>query len=160
MISPETRLIQKIHRQLDKNIDDKNERIVFRQKMNMMPGGISGIPDYYYEAFPEQMWVEYKYIPDWAKKRSIPVNKITTHQRNWLKRSVSNGRTCAVIIGDEAGQCVILKNEFIFSPPPLVGILLNSPNETANFILDHVSTKLRENNRNDKIRTPSTTSNK
>lgn len=133
--SPETKLIQKIHRQTDKYKNDENKNIIFKQKMNMMPGGISGIPDYYYEANPNILWVEYKAIPKWEGKRTIPINKVTDNQINWLERSVSNGQNCAIIIGDEKGKCLILYNDDIFDPPDIKDIVLKTPKEIAIWIL-------------------------
>lgn len=133
--SPETKLIQKVHRQLDKNKNANNVNLVFKQKMNMMPGGISGIPDYYYEALPCMLWVEYKAIPKWEGKRTVPVNKITDNQIDWLRRSVSNKRNCAVIFGDAKGQCLILYNEEIFNPPKIQDIKLHNLKDTALWIL-------------------------
>jgi len=132
-ISPETKLIQKIHRQTDK-YKKANAHLIFKQKMNMMPGGISGIPDYYYEANPGQLWVEYKYIKKWQGKRTMPTNKITDNQLTWLRRAVSNKRNCAVIIGDETGLCAILKDEEIFTPPTIQSVKLITPPEVAKWI--------------------------
>ena len=130
-ISPETKLIQKIHRQTDKYKDKDNKNLIFKQKMNMMPGGISGIPDYYYEAKSNMLWVEYKAIPKWEGKRTIPINKVTTHQMTWLERSIANGRNCAVIIGDAKGKCLILSNDDIVDPPDISQIELKTPTEVA-----------------------------
>jgi len=133
-ISPETKLTQKIHRQTDKYKNKDNTNSIFKQKMNMMPGGISGIPDYYYEANPGMLWIEYKYIPKWEGKRTIPIYKVTNHQINWLKRSVANKRNCAVIIGDEEGKCLILSNNDIFDVPDMSQIKLKTTKEVAVWI--------------------------
>lgn len=129
----EGKLIDKIHRQTIKYKDGVIPAI-YHQKMNMAPGSPAGTPDVYYEAKPFALWVEYKYIPTWSGKRTIPVNKLTANQVGWLKRAVSNECPCAVIIGDETGACCILHNNEIFNPPAISNLNLYSPKETAAWI--------------------------
>jgi len=131
---PEGKYIDKVHRQLDKYLTPKDERLIYRQKMNMAPGSPCGTPDLYYESNPTDLWVEYKTVNKWEGKRTIPVSKITENQLKWLTRAVNNNQQCAVIFGAPNGQGIILIGKEIFNPPDLASIPEMNPVEVANWI--------------------------
>jgi len=132
----EGKLIDKIHRQTDKYMS-ANRQLIYHVKMNMAPGSPAGFPDVYYEARPNNMWIEYKHVGEtWAGKRKIPVSKITPNQLNWLRRSVSNEQDCAVVLGDSDGICVILQGEEIFNPPVIQAATLYSAKRIAKIIAE------------------------
>lgn len=92
----EGKLIDKVHRQL--TID------VYRMKMNMGLGAPAGVADMFYEGTKNDLFVEYKYIDDWEKKRSVPMNQLTANQVNWISRRIKNGRPIGLIMGDKNGM--------------------------------------------------------
>ena len=130
----ETNLIAKISRQTDKYRTRDNERAIYRQKMNMAIGSPAGTPDLLYEGSAGDMWIEYKCIPDWKSKRKIPINMLSANQLNWLTRRISNGRPCAVIIGDDSGNCLILDGQEILKPPDIDNMCLITPVQVASWI--------------------------
>ena len=100
--TPEGRYIDKIHRQIHQDI--------WKIRMQMGMGATRGIPDMLYRGTRNDLWVEYKYLKDWTKKRTIPWNQISEHQMNWLIDGEALGRVNehAVIWGDEKGKGVFI----------------------------------------------------
>lgn len=132
----EGRLIDKIHRQTDKYKNKDMTNTIFRQKMNMAPGSTSGTPDVYYEGSKNDLWIEYKVIEKWQGKRVIPMSKVTALQMNWLLRRTRNNQTCAVIIGDLSGTCMIIKGLHLSDPGPIHLQSLYTPKEVAKWIYE------------------------
>ncbi len=119
----EGKYIDKIHRQLSKD--------VYSMKMNMGMGSPGGVPDYYYEGDRGTIWVEYKAIKDWDKKRTIPWSMLSALQREWLLRAHLNGRIVALLIGDEQGRTLWLSGYDIEIPSGLQYYTLLTKKEAA-----------------------------
>ena len=131
---PEGRLIDKIHRQTNKHVKPNGSLLIYHQKMNMAPGSPAGTPDVYYESNNGSLWIEYKQIPSWDNKRTIPINKLSSNQLTWLTRAISNNIQCAVIMGDSKGRCLLLLNKSILNPPDIKDIILLSPTQITEAI--------------------------
>jgi len=101
-LSPESRYIAKVHRQINPNI--------WKIRMQMGMGAPRGIPDILYRGTRIDLWIEYKVINDWTKKRTIPWNKISEHQMDWLTmgEALNRPKEHAVIIGDAFGKGVFI----------------------------------------------------
>lgn len=96
--TPEGRYIDKIHRQINSDI--------WKIRMQMGMGAPRGIPDFLYRGTLCDLWIEYKVVEDWSKKRTIPWNKISEHQMDWLIKGEALGKkhAHAVVIGDASGK--------------------------------------------------------
>lgn len=95
---PETRFIQQVNRYL--SLD------VHREKIHNPYRG--GTPDFYYEAKPEMMWVEYKFltkVPPTVDCTDTD-RMLSALQQLWLERAHKNGRQTAVIVGWEKGGVI------------------------------------------------------
>jgi len=107
--------------------------------MNMAPGSPSGTPDVFYEGNKGDIWIEYKCIPKWEGRRTVPINKISSNQKLWLTRRIENDLPCAVIIGAEDGKSIILTKTHIFNPPDIKHLYenyLKTPTQVAEWIAD------------------------
>lgn len=139
MKKPENRYIDKIHRQLKKLIPE-----VWPIRMQMGMGSPRGIPDMLYRGQKRDLWVEYKYIPDWNKKKKLPFGMLTEHQENWMLRAhaMYSPNSHAIIIGDELGNgCWIDPKTYINKTYPNTSVetyILRNPKEMAMFIQQHV----------------------
>ena len=78
--------------------------------MQMGMGAPRGIPDFLYRGHVHDLWIEYKAIKDWTKKRTIPWNQISEHQMDWLTmgEALSRPNEHAIIIGDENGKGIFI----------------------------------------------------
>lgn len=123
---PEGKLIDKVHRQLCSSI--------YKLKMNMGFGAPSGVADMFYEGDKEDLFVEYKYIPNWEKKRTVPMSQLTINQVNWISRRMNKKRPVAVIIGDAKGRIMWIDSTNWKNPIKPVLIDLWTPKQTAQYI--------------------------
>lgn len=100
--TPENRYIDKVHRQIDPDI--------WKIRMQMGMGAPRGIPDMLYRGDISDLWIEYKYVEDWTKKRTIPWNKLSEHQTDWLTNGheLNGPNEHAVVFGDESGKGVFI----------------------------------------------------
>jgi len=131
---PEGKYIDKIHRQLSPNL--------YKLKMNMGMGAPGGIPDYYYEGDKACLWIEYKAIPSWDKKKTIPIHVISPLQKDWLLRAHNNKQKVAVIMGDSTGKSIILSAYTLSTNKPNTDTFdFYTPKEVAQHIETIVSTQ-------------------
>ena len=100
---PESRYIDKVHRQFDKY--EYGRRI----RMQMGMGSPAGIPDMLYQG-KRDLWIEYKYVPDLTKIRKIPWNKLSSHQHDWIETflKLNSVNSIALIIGDEQSNGIFI----------------------------------------------------
>ena len=97
---PETRFISKIHRKLHKD--------TWKIRLQMGMGSPRGIPDMLYLGDLGSLFIEYKYIANWDKKRTVPMDKLSDNQVVWIERALETKVPVAVIIGDENGKSLYL----------------------------------------------------
>lgn len=122
--TPEGRYIDKVHRQIDKNI--------WKIRMQMGMGSPRGIPDFLYRGHIRDLWIEYKYVQDWTRKHTIPWRQISEHQMDWLIRGEELNRAGehAVVFGDENGKAIwvwatdVINDEFRNEAKPSDFILM------------------------------------
>lgn len=133
MVSPETRYIQKIHRQTKKIPD------IWTIRMQMGMGAPKGIPDVLYRGLKSDLWVEYKYVPDITKIRKIPISKMSPFQKEWFTKTTEiRTQNVALVVGDEQGNGVFIYAELMDKRIDLNTIAILTPKEMATFIHSQV----------------------
>ena len=119
---PETLLIARVHRHLDK--------AVYREKMANPYRG--GTPDSYYEGNKTVLWVEWKHYPSQPRVFDVTKQeKLTKLQQRWLKRAHGNGVCTAVMAGTPAG--IIICEGLTWTVPHKPSIFYTAE-ETAKWI--------------------------
>lgn len=94
---PESRFIAAVHRKL--------HPCVYREKMHNAYRG--GTPDVWYSGNSDDLWAEYKWIPELPKKAPIRVQKLLSAlQLQWLERRYAEGRNIVVILGSPTGAWI------------------------------------------------------
>lgn len=69
----------------------------------------AGIPDYWYSANKNDLWVEYKKLPKTPVKQFTP--KLTPLQIRWLSKRHDEGRNVAVIVGFPGNDGMVLRDK-------------------------------------------------
>lgn len=134
MASPETRYIQKIHRQTKKIPD------IWTIRMQMGMGAPKGIPDVLYRGPKSDLWVEYKYVNDITKIRRIPWSKLSPFQKEWFTRTINiRSKNTALIVGDEQGKGIFIYAELMDKRIDFNTITILTAKEMAEFIHSQVS---------------------
>jgi hypothetical protein len=124
----EGKLIDKVHRQLPKSI--------YKMKMNMGLGSPIGVADMFYEGTGNDLFIEYKYIPNWDSKRKVPMNMLSANQKAGIERRMEKGRPVTIIIGDSEGRIMWIDVENYLEP--VIPKTFMSPKEVAHKIEDIV----------------------
>lgn len=66
---------------------------------------VGGIPDVWYSGEPNDLWVEYKYIPVETPRAQV-VPDLSRQQLNWIKGRRAEGRSVWVIVGSRKGGAI------------------------------------------------------
>jgi hypothetical protein len=101
----ESQYISNVHKRLDPSI--------YRLKVQTLMN--NGVPDAYYSTTPNDMWIEYKYIPKLPKRPTTYIKpKLSDLQLDWLTERRKEGRRVLVVIGSPAGAAILEdSNEWI-----------------------------------------------
>lgn len=74
---------------------------------------MGGVPDFWYSAANDDLWVEFKYIPRLPQRGVIsPAKLLSALQTAWLNGRYVEGRKVAVIIGCPAGGVVLTERQW------------------------------------------------
>ena len=89
MNKPETVLIANIHKHLPPEIYREKTANPYRR----------GMPDVYYEAHKNLLWVEYKWFPKPTVRAVDIARHLSPNQQEWLQRAARNQIPTAVLVG-------------------------------------------------------------
>lgn len=92
-------------------VNRKLPATIYRMKNNNP--FIGGIPDFWYSAVNDDLWVEYKYIPRIPQRGVVsPAKLLSALQTQWLNGRYTEGRKVAVIIGCPSGGVVLTERKW------------------------------------------------